>query len=285
MANRDCRFVTNRGFGDSPSSNAGEVVYETLIVPVMAHFPEFTTHLFEYESEPGSLADDFLDNIVSVDLVIADLTELAPSGYFQLGRRYNAGRPLVFIADEEYVLALHPTDFKFVRYPFESPGPSGDDKRATAELIDAVRQALGEEALGSRSGPPRKRLSPQETRSTLAARIHEAADAISLLRINSASDTVAELESIAEELERMPDDKIPPALQETAEKFLKVLSRFADQLATVRGARMLISGIIAVVLGGAGFSAISAFGMSLAFWEGKEAFLKALAALTERKGK
>jgi hypothetical protein len=243
MANRDCRFVTNRGAGDNPSSNAGEAVYETLILPAMAHFSDFTTHLFEYENEPGSLSDDFLDNIVSVDLVIADLTELAPSGYFQLGRRYDAGRPIVFIADEEYVLALHPTDFKFVRYPFESPGPSGDDKRATAQLIEAVRQALSEEAQASRGIPPQKRLSPLEARSALAARIHEAADAISLLRINSAADTVVELESIAEELERIPDEKIPPALQETAEQFLKVLSRFADQLATVRGARMLISGI------------------------------------------
>jgi hypothetical protein len=36
------------------------------------------------------------------------------------------------------------------------------------------------------------------------------------------------------------------------DKFLKVLSRFADQLGTIRGSRMLISGLISVVIGGAG---------------------------------
>lgn len=283
MADRGCRFVTNRGAGDSPAKHAGEVVFETLILPVMAHFPEFTTHLFEYENEPGSISDDFLDSILSVDLVIADLTDLAPSGYFQLGRRHQAGLPIVFIADEEYVLALHPTNFRFVRYPFESPGPSGDDKRATAELTDAVKKALSEEARGSATALPQKKMSPQEARSALVSRIHEAADAIRLLRINSASQTVGELESIANDLEQAPDDKISPALQETVEKVLAVLSRLADQLASVRGARMLISGAIAIVLGGAGFSAVTAFGMSLAFWEGKDAFLKALSVLSKRK--
>ncbi|MCA1530416.1 hypothetical protein [Bradyrhizobium yuanmingense] len=101
--------------------------------------------------------------------------------------------------------------------------------------------------------------------------------------MNSASDAVAELEDIAAELERLPEDKITPALNEAGERVLKVLSRFSDQLSTVRGARMLISGVIAVVLGGAGFSAITAYGMSLAFWEGKDAFLKALELLSKRK--
>ena len=46
---------------------------------------------------------------------------------------------------------------------------------------------------------------------------------------------------------------------------------------------MLISGLISVVIGGAGYSAIAAFGMSLAFWEGKEAFLKAIEIFSKRK--
>src|SRR5258708_6314842 len=135
MDDRVCRFVSNRGVGDSPSY-AG--VYETLILPAMAHFPGFSTHLYEYDIEPGSISDEFLEDILAADLVVADLTELSPSGYFQLGVRHSSGRPLVFIADQQYVTSLHPIDFRFVRYPFERPAAAGEDERATAALIDAI---------------------------------------------------------------------------------------------------------------------------------------------------
>lgn len=39
---------------------------------------------------------------------------------------------------------------------------------------------------------------------------------------------------------------------------------------------MAISGAIALVIGGAGWPAVTALGLGLAFWEGKDAFLKAL---------
>lgn len=93
--------------------------------------------------------------------------------------------------------------------------------------------------------------------------------------------TIAELEAIANDLDKVPEDKIGPALQPTVENFLQILVRFSGQLATMRGSRMLISGVISAVLGGAGFSAAAVFALSLAFWEGKEAFLKAF----EKHGK
>jgi len=282
MAEKDCRFITNRGMSDSPSSAAGEIVYETLVLPVMAHFPEFATHLFEYDIEPGSIADDFMGTVLEADLVIADMTDLSYSGYFQLGVRHNSGRPMVLIADEALMLSSEPANFRIVRYPYETPAPSGEEKRATSELIEAIKDALADERRSSGLSLL-KRQSPKQTRAQLASRLYEAAEAIRLLRLNSTSDAVLELENIAKDLEEVPEDKIAPALQETAIKFLKILSRLADQLATVRGARMLISGVISVVLGGAGFSAITAFGISLAFWEGKEAFLKAIEFLSKRK--
>jgi hypothetical protein len=111
----------------------------------------------------------------------------------------------------------------------------------------------------------------------------EAADAIRLLRINSATETALELEDVAKELEAVPEEEINSAVQATAEKFLRILWRFADQLSTIRGSRMLISGLISVVLAGAGVSAVTAFGLCLAFWEGKEVFLKAIESYKARR--
>src|SRR5882672_9699342 len=114
MATKDCRFISNRISTNSPSASIAEEVYELFIQPVVtANFPDYTVHLFEYDNEPGSIADDFLEKITDVDLVIVDLTDLSPSAYFQVGVRHSSGKPLVFILDEQYVLPLHPKEFEF----------------------------------------------------------------------------------------------------------------------------------------------------------------------------
>ena len=84
MAEKTCRFISNRGANDSPStSTSGGGLPSLFVQPVVTeNFPDFTVHLFEYDNEPGSIADDFLEKIVDVDLVIADLSELSSSAYF-----------------------------------------------------------------------------------------------------------------------------------------------------------------------------------------------------------
>ena len=103
------------------------------------------------------------------------------------------------------------------------------------------------------------------------------------MRINSAGDAVADLHAIAKELRAAEDDKTPSALKEAGNAALEVLLKILDQLSTVRGARMAISGTIALVIGGAGWPAVTALAVALSFWEGKDAFLKALNALPGRK--
>lgn len=72
------------------------------------------------------------------------------------------------------------------------------------------------------------------------------------MRINSAGKSVASLEKIATDVE---DEEAPSVMKEAGEKVPKILSRVADQLASVRGARVIIAGIISLVAGGAGYPA------------------------------
>ena len=274
----DCRFICERETNDSPSVPMADELFELHIDPVVrSNFPEFIPHLYQYENEPGSIGEEFLERTQEVDLVIADLSSLSPSAYFQLGLRHSQGKPTVFIAGEEYVVPVDPTQFDCIRYNLEGPFPA-------EALVDAIERALEQ---GRASGPnfPERKLSPKQSRSQLAERLFEAADAIRLLRINSAAETAIELEAIAKELEEVPESNLPDAISETAQKFLAILSRLADQLSTVRGSKMLISGIIAIVVGGAGYSGIAAFALSLAFWEGKEPFLRALETVFKRPQK
>jgi hypothetical protein len=278
----DCRFISERGASNSPSSPLSEELFEDYIQPVMkANFPEFVVHLYQFENEPGTIAGEFLESIQDVELVIADLSELTPSAFFQLGLRYNTGKPIVFITDQEDILPNDMAHFDCVRFRFDSAFP---DEQAAEDLVNAIRRAL-ERSHASGPNFPEKKLSPRQTRAQLTERLFEAAEAIRLLRINSAAETAIELEAVAKELQEVPEQNLPDAIKETAEKFLGILSRLVDQLSTVRGSRMLISGIIGIVVGGAGFSGLAAFGLSLAFWEGKEPFLKALETVFRRPQK
>jgi hypothetical protein len=247
---RICVYLSQRDQGDSPPGTAAEVVYETLILPTMERFPDFAMNPRGYIHEPGSISAQLLDEILSADLVIADLTELSPSGYNQLGVRHSSFLPTVLMAHQDYVIAMAAREFQFLRYPQHSPSIAGNPKTID-QLAALVREAL--DTLPRSTGAPQMsvRKTPRERRYELAERIEATVEIIRLLRINSAGEAVNELEAIAKELKAVEDDKTSSALKEAADKVLNVLSRILDQLATVRGSRMAISGAIALVLGGA----------------------------------
>lgn len=259
------------------------MVFELLVDPALFSFPDFDqSRFYPYENETGSISLRVTEDVQKADLVIADVTGMDSSGYFLIGARHVTGLPLVMIQDQNWVLPPDVRDFNTFRYSLGDG--AGNDRDQVTRLVSAINAALKTDKPGM-AGASVERLPPARARKELAVRIVEATESIRLLRINSASEAIAELEQIATELETIPDEQTPSALRETAEKFLKILARFADQLSTVRGSRMLISGIIALVVGGAGFNAVTAYGMSLAFWEGKEPFLKAIQALFKKPKK
>jgi hypothetical protein len=276
MAVRTCVYLSQRDHNDSPPGTNAEVVYETFILPVMERFSDFRMNPRGYVHETGEISTQLVKEIAEADLVIADLTELSASGYFELGVRHATGLPMVLISDLDYVTPVAAREFDLVRYPFfGSPATAGDEN--TIEDLEAtIRKALANEAASSDARRAPMKRTPKERRHELAERIEETAEVIRLLRSNTAADAIAELLAIAEELKSVEDTETPSALKEAADRTLKVLLRIMDQLGTVRGSRIAISGAIAFIVGGAGWPAFAAFSIGLAYWEGRETFSKAL---------
>jgi len=173
-------------------------------------------------------------------------------------------------------------DFRFVTYQYYSTDDE-TEQRTREALIEVIRDVLQAPPASPGFRIPVQKRSPRETRHELASRIQEAADALQSLRINSAGDIVASLQRIATDLETIEDEKTASAMKEAGEKVLKVLSRIADQLATVKGSRIIVAGIISLVLGGAGYPGLTIYGLTLAFWQGPEIFSKAIDAMTKGK--
>jgi hypothetical protein len=245
-------------------------------------FPEFEVIRYHSESVHGSISEQILNDVLTADLVIADLTELTSNGFYELGVRHSTGLPTVLLAQVGHPLPFDHKDYRFVTYL--NKGTDDEvDQRTRETLIEAVNSALQAASATPGSGLPANRISPRATRHELATRIQESADALQALRINSAAEIVASLHKIAADLEIAEDETTPSAMQEAGEKVLKILSRIADQVATVKGSRIIVAGVISFVLGGAGYSAFTIYGITLAFWQGPEVFTKAIEAITKRK--
>jgi len=282
MADKTCIYISTLGRGDSPPNDGAEVVFETLVVPAMRSFPDFELTHFQYLPIPGSINEAFLDHVLSADLVIADLTELTSNGFYEIGMRHASQLPCVLLAQNDHPIPFDHKDFRFVVYQYSSTDDE-IEQRTREALVEAVKDVLQTIPNTPGSHFPTGKASPRETRHELASRIQEAADAIQSLRINSAGDIVASLKKIATDLEAIEDDMTSSAMKEAGEKVLKVLSRIADQLATVKGSRIIVAGIVALVLGGAGYPGATIYGLTLAFWQGPEIFSKAIEAMTKRK--
>jgi SepF-like predicted cell division protein (DUF552 family) len=277
MANR-CLYISTFGSKSAPHNNAAEAIFNVLVAPVFrVDFPDFEIVRYNSDIVHGQINDQILEEIQTADLVIADLTELTPNGFYELGVRHATGLPIVLLAQTGHPLPFDMKDFRFVVYSYNAT----DD-----EVEQRTREALIQSVRGALRGGPALNLptrSSREMRNELASRVQEAAEAIQALRINSTADVVASLEQIVQDINKVDDKQTPSAMKDAGEKLLKIISRVADQLATVRGSRIIVAGIISLVLGGAGYSALTIYGLTLAFWQGPEMFSKAIDALTKHR--
>ena len=236
MAGKRCQFVSNGEFDQV------ERVLDDLIRPAIAEFREINELGVERDSEAKS-PDRRRQDILDADVVVADITKLLPPNFFNLGIRDQLGRPNIYLVESLSTGYDRVLGFNCITYANNSPS------RSLTTLVSAITSALKVEPHENANDGALVTPFSKPSRSQFVTRIREAADSIRLLRLNSAADTVAELEDIATELEELSEKEGARHLHETALKFLRVLSRFADQLSSVRGSRMLISGIIGVVLG------------------------------------
>ncbi|MDH2353335.1 hypothetical protein QCM80_22125 [Bradyrhizobium sp. SSUT112] len=270
-------FVSEAGRNDSPKLPLSPGIAHYLIEPALSSTPHAKLSFARFSGKDGSLDHYSIDMMASDDLVIADLTSLGDTAFFILGARAYKGLPIVYICDEAHPVPYDLRSDFLVRYApdnFES---------SVQHLREEIERALAE-ANDRRGRLPSPPLPSREMRLELADRIETTAKVIRELRINSASESVAELEAIAAELKQRPDDNSQSRLQEAADKSIKVISALLDELSSQPGARMAITGALALIVGGTGASGAAAFGAGLAFWYGKDVFTKWITAWGKRNG-
>jgi hypothetical protein len=157
MATKRCLYISTFGPGSAPTHNAAEAIYNTLVAPVFRiDFPEFEIIRYHAESVRGSISERVLNDVLTADLVIADLTELTSNGFYELGVRHSTGLPTVLLAQVGHPLPFDHKDFRFVNYLNKGSDDLGADPDAgTAPSAQADEARLAAmDAAPARDPPP-----------------------------------------------------------------------------------------------------------------------------------
>ncbi|MEM8795521.1 MAG: hypothetical protein AAGE61_08140 [Pseudomonadota bacterium] len=116
----------------------------------------------------------------------------------------------------------------------------------------------------------------------LSVKISSISDSIRGLRINTTSEIVEELDEIAEEL--LGEIGNETRIAELSDKILLVFGRVFDALDSQDGAKILVAGAVAGLVGLGGWTAVTVYTLTMAAWQGKQAFIEAVKAMGRKKG-
>jgi len=69
-----------------------------IIKPAIADFFNLTVWRADEDNQPGMITDKLINDLFDSDLVIADLSELNPNAFYELGIRHAAAKPTIHMA-------------------------------------------------------------------------------------------------------------------------------------------------------------------------------------------
>jgi hypothetical protein len=275
MAKKRCFIVGEIGATQTPERKTAMWLMNEIVEPVINEsYPEFEVRHAEMVLEQEHINKEILDNLTHAELVIANLSHATPMVLYQVGIRHATGLPIILMASTQDRPLFDLRENRYIAFK-----QRGGVVQVRAALTAEIERVLAEATLAL--APTVHAPSPKRSRLELAQRVDSIADSIASLRINSAGEQVQQLRAISQEIRGLPDDT--SALKDVAARALPILTHLFDALGTERGAQVIIAGATAGILAAGGWPSVAVYGLTLAAWQGKEAFITALKALVRNK--
>jgi hypothetical protein len=220
-------------------------------------FPDFVVH--RADRSPGEI----WKRLQSAELVIADVRDNDPSVFYEIGLRHFTGKPIIFLSDRDANLPFY--DYTREHYVlFVQEGAEETVRDTLVKLIPTLEF----------DQPPQVEAVSVPSLADFADRIDIVATTIANLRINSLTQQVEELQNISRELRatfsRHPSEIASP--KDFALRALRILTNLFDSLGSQRGAQIIIAGAVTGILMAGGWPSAAIFALTLAVWQGKDAF-------------
>jgi hypothetical protein len=277
---RLCFFIGEIGATKTPERARANWLLNEIIEPVIAsYFPEFEVRRSPMVLSPEEAQQQILNELTNTDLVIADMTTSEPNTIYQIGMRHIIKRPIVHITSTDLTFTKGeriPRDFKSIR--FVVADEDGGDEKIREHLKAEIERVLSDDVSSLVSQTP-QRVNKRE----LSERLEKIANAVANLRINSLSDDVQKLHEISEEVKHLPNSAEPTSIRTVAARALPILTNLFDALGSKHGAQVIIAGAVGGIMSAGGWPAVTVYVLTLAVWQGKDAFMLALDNIFSQK--
>lgn len=273
MDKKLCFIVGEIGATKTPERKTAMWLLNAIVEPVMkASFPEFEVRHTEMVLEQEHISKEILDNLTHAELVIANLSGATPVTLYQVGVRHATGLPMILMASTRDRPVFDLPQTRYIAFK-----PRGGVVQVRAALKDEIERVLAEALASPAPKPPAQ--SPKKSRIELAERVETVANAIASLRLNSVNEHVQQLREISQEIRGLSDVNDTALLKDVAARALPILTHLFDTLGTQQGAQVIIAGAVAGILGAGGWPSVVIYGLTLAAWKGRDAFMAALGKL------
>lgn len=134
-----CFVIGPIGDDDSAERIHADWLFEEIVEPVFLHFSDFRVERSDKLAQPGLIDAQVINNLLSADLVIADLTGLNPNAFYEIGIRHMAQKPIIHMHQAGEKIPFDVSLYRSIKFSRARPR---DIRAARTDLQRAVQAAL-----------------------------------------------------------------------------------------------------------------------------------------------
>lgn len=221
---KTCFVVCPIGNEDSDTRKRSDSLYRHIISPVCQEC-SFSPIRIDRENTTGSLTDEIINHISNDDLVIADITDLNPNAFYEIGYRAALKKPAIHLMSKDTNI---PFDISSIRtFPYNLSDLDSVDELKT-RLINTIKSI---DFTKSEPTTDTESTCANAVNAQILQEIYTVQDGINKLIALNESNNSAALSVLADKLAnantKTPEtaliESMLPLLLESPEKFQKLI--------------------------------------------------------------
>lgn len=133
-----CFVVGPIGADDTDVRVHADWLLEEIVQPVMAKYESFVVKRADQDPRPGLIDAQMINDLLTADLVIADLSGQNPNAFYEIGIRHMAQKPIIHMQLSGETVPFDLSLFRAIKFSRTTPKDIRAARDALKSQVDAV---------------------------------------------------------------------------------------------------------------------------------------------------